>query len=83
MTRIIEAEKTGPTGLECDECQHREMDDGAIGAIMARGQWAQSLASQERHLCGDCYRTVEPLAREGYWRRHPMVANADPRPTPP
>ncbi|MDX6661538.1 MAG: hypothetical protein QOJ55_2360 [Solirubrobacteraceae bacterium] len=79
MTRIIEGDKTEPTGLECDECQHREMDaDGAIGAIMARGQWAQSLTSQERHVCGDCYGTLEPLAREGYWRRHPLSANADP-----
>jgi hypothetical protein len=74
MTRIVEAERIAPTGLECDECQHREMDaDGAIGAIMVRGQWAQSLTSQERHLCGGCYRTVEPFAREGYWRRQPSL----------
>jgi hypothetical protein len=81
MTRIIESARTEPTGLECDECRHREMDaDGAVGAIMARGEWAQSLSSQQRHLCGGCYRTIEPLAREGYWRRHPLGAHGDPRP---
>ena len=81
MARIIEAEKTAPTGLECDECQHRETDDGAIGAIMSRGQWAQSLSSQQRHLCGGCYRTAEPMAREGYWRRQPLGVNVEPRPS--
>jgi hypothetical protein len=35
------------------------------------------MSSQQRHLCGDCYRTIEPLAREGYWRRHPLGANRD------
>jgi hypothetical protein len=79
MTRVFEVDKTQPTGLECDECQHREVNvGGAIGAIMAPGQWAQSLSSQERHLCGGCYRTLEPLAREGYWRRLPLSANAHP-----
>jgi CheY-like chemotaxis protein len=83
MTRTIEASRAAPTGLECNECHRLETDpDGGIGAIMARGEWAQSLSSQQRHLCGDCYRTIEPLAREGYWRRHPPGANRDPSPSP-
>ena len=83
MTRISDAERTEPIGLECDRCQQREMDaHGAIGAIMARGAWAQSLSSRERHLCGSCYRTLEPFAREVYWRRHPLGTNGDARPLP-
>jgi hypothetical protein len=81
MTRLIEAEKTEPTGLECDTCQHSEINVGAIGAIMTRGQWAQSLSSQEHHLCGGCYRALEPLAREGYWRRVPLGTSAGPSPS--
>jgi hypothetical protein len=76
MTRISEGEATDPTGLECDDCQHREMDvHGRLGAIMARGAWAQSMSSREKHLCGGCYRALEPIARESYWRRQPAVAN--------
>ena len=76
MTRIFEVEMTEPTGLACDDCQHREMDaDGRLGAIMARGAWAQSMSSSEDHLCGECYRTLEPIARENYWRRQPAHVN--------
>ncbi len=81
MTRIFEVEMTEPSGLECDDCQHREMDAyGRLGAIMARGAWAQSMSSSEDHLCGECYRTLEPIARENYWRRQPAHVNSDPWP---
>jgi hypothetical protein len=81
MTRIIQADMAEPTGLECDECQHREMDDhGRLGAIFARGAWAQSMSSSEDHLCGECYRTLEPIARENYWRRQPISINGHPWP---
>ncbi len=62
------------TGLLCLECGHREIDrSGGLGAIMVRGWWAQSMTSQRRHLCGSCYRGLEPMAREGYWRRQPLL----------
>jgi hypothetical protein len=71
MTRITETEMAYPTGLECNLCHHRELDpSGGLGAILTRSAWAQSMSSQERHVCERCYRGLEPMAREGYWRRH-------------
>jgi hypothetical protein len=70
MVRIADEGMLEVTGLVCDHCGHRETDaDGGLGAIMVRGWWAQSMTSQQRHVCGGCYRELEPMAREGYWRR--------------
>lgn len=63
------------TGLLCHKCGHRETDPArGLGAILARGWWAQSMTSQRRHLCGACYGGLEAMAREGYWRRRPIAA---------
>ncbi|MDQ6751306.1 MAG: hypothetical protein M3Z33_11210 [Actinomycetota bacterium] len=73
MTRITLDQPTVPTGLECDECGHREIDSNAgLDAVMARGWWSQSMLSSQIHLCGSCYRELEPMAREGYWRRQTL-----------
>ena len=70
MARIIQAERTQPVGLQCDVCAHCETDPiGGVEAIMKRGSWAQAMNSADRHVCQRCYRELEPLAREGYWRR--------------
>lgn len=70
MARIIQAQATGPAGLECDICAHRELDPaGGLERIMKRGSWAQAMFSSEKHICQRCYRELEPLAREGYGRR--------------
>ncbi len=62
------------TGLLCDTCGHRERDRRGLAAIMKRGWWAQSMTSGQRHLCGGCYRGLELLAQEGYWRRPAIPA---------
>jgi hypothetical protein len=70
MSQITEAKKTKPTGLECNLCHSREMDRlGGLERILARGAWAQSMISRDRHVCGSCYRQLEPFAREAYWHR--------------
>ena len=81
MTQITEAQMTEPSGLECDVCAYREMDrtDGMEG-ILGRGSWAQAMSSVEKHVCGPCYRDLEPFAREGYWRRPLRPARIVPRP---
>ncbi len=77
MTRIMLDQATGPTGLECDECGHREIDsNGGLAAVMPRGWWSQSMLSAQIHLCGSCYRELEPMAREGYWRRQATRARS-------
>ena len=73
MVRIQDEGRMHATGLVCDECGHRELDaSGGPGAIMVDGWWAQSMMSRQRHLCGSCYRALEPMAREGYWRRQAL-----------
>ena len=73
MARITNAHVAEPLGLECDVCSHRETDPtGGLEAIMKRGSWAQAMHSAERHLCRRCYRDLDPMAREGYWRSPPM-----------
>jgi len=69
MTRITEDPAPEHMGLLCDECGRRETSPRGLGAIMQRGWWAQSMISRQKHLCGACYRGLEPMAREGYWRR--------------
>ncbi len=70
MARITNATTVEPLGLECDICAHRETDaTGGLEAIMKRGSWAQAMHSSEKHICARCYRDLEPMAREGYWRR--------------
>jgi hypothetical protein len=70
MARITQAKRAQPAGLQCDVCAHRETDTvGGIEAIMKRGSWAQAITSADKHVCQRCYRELEPLAREGYWRR--------------
>ncbi len=74
MARVTEEGMMHATSLVCDQCGHRETDlDRGLGAVMARGLWAQSMISRQRHLCGGCYRALEPMAREGYWRRPPLL----------
>lgn len=75
MVRITQKAAMHATGLLCDACGHREIDRyGGLGAIMKRGWWAQSMTSHQRHLCGGCYRGLELMAREGYWRSQPTLA---------
>jgi hypothetical protein len=80
MTRIREGQTTEPTGLLCDECGQREVNPRGLGAIMARGWWAHFMTSQETHLCGACYRGLEPMAREGFWRRQALFELTDGQP---
>ena len=73
MTQITEVEMAKPIGLECDLCHAREMDRlGGLEPILARGAWAQSMSSSRRHVCGSCYRQLDPFAREAYWHRPVM-----------
>ena len=63
------------TGLVCHKCGHRETDPvRGPDAILARGWWAQAMTTQRRHLCGACYQGLDAMARELYWRRHPIAA---------
>ncbi|MCA1701335.1 MAG: hypothetical protein LC790_21520 [Actinobacteria bacterium] len=81
MGRITEVGMTHATGLVCDECGHRETDAlGGLGAIMARGWWVQAMTVRHRHLCGRCYRGLEPMAREGYWHRQSLLELTDRQP---
>ncbi len=74
MTRITPDGLSRATGLQCDECDHRETNlVGGLGAVMARGWWGQSMTSKHSHICGGCYRRLEPMAREGYWRRQSLL----------
>lgn len=75
MVRLTQKGLRHATSVLCDACGYRESDRRGLGAIMMRGWWAQSMTSGQRHLCGGCYRGLELLAREGYWRGQPKLAS--------